>query len=388
MEKESRKIPGLTDRAWLEVSLDAIDENYRRIRAYAQDARIMAVVKANAYGLGAVYLARHLEGLGVDSFAVACMEEAMELRRGGVTGDILTLGPILPHQLAQAAAENIATTIVSTDHARALSDAAAAQGVTLRGHIKLDAGLGRFGLVLEGRVEEAAAEALAIAALPGLRIEGVFTHYTAADLPVGDAFNRHQIALFDRTTQLLRAAGMSFLKHSASSYFTSVYPECHNDCVRVAALLLGLDAPPPHGVACVPSAQLRARIYQIKTLEMGRPVGYGPTVYTLRPTRIAVVPIGYADGLRRSIQNRASLIVNGQFAPIIGKISMDYLTLDVTDIPAEEGDIVTVFGRDGDAVQEMWQMADIYGATVGEVSSVLSPRIPRCYTRNGEIVQP
>ena len=120
---------------------------------------------------------------------------------------------------------------------------------------------------------------------------------------------------------------------------------------------------------------------------MGRPVGYGPTVYTLRPTRIAVVPIGYADGLRRSIQNRASLIVNGQFAPIIGKISMDYLTLDVTDIPAEEGDIVTVFGRDGDAVQEMWQMADIYGATVGEVSSVLSPRIPRCYTRNGEIVQ-
>lgn len=375
-----------TDRTWLEVDLDAIEENYRRITHDIGSSKIMAVVKANAYGLGAAYLSRFLEDLGVDCFAVACIEEAMELRENGVKADILTLGPILPEHADIAIENDIMSNIISMEHARALSDAAVKLDRKIRGHVKLDSGMARFGLMLEGRVDTAVEEVLEIAAMPGLQIEGVFTHYTDADLPVGDAFNKHQIALFDEATDKLRARGLAFKKHSASSHFTSVYPECHNDYVRVGSLLLGTDTDLPYGTQSVHATQLKSRIYQIKELEMGRPVSYGPIAYTMRPTRVAVVPVGYADGLRRTIQNRASLIVNGQFVPIIGKICMDYLMLDVTDIEAEVGDVVTVFGRDGEARQELWQMAELYGGTMGEVPTVLTTRVPRFYLRKGEIV--
>ena len=375
-----------TSRTWLEIDLDAIEENYKRITRDIGSSEIMAVVKANAYGLGAPYISRFLEKLGVRYFAVACLEEALELREGGVEGEILTLGPILPMQAEAAIEHNITSNIISLEHAEELSLAAAALGKKIKGHIKLDAGMGRFGLVLEGRVDAAVEEAMHIASLPGLQIEGVFTHYTDADLPTGDVFNKHQIALFDEATDKLRACGLTFKKHSASSHFTSVYPQCHNDLVRVGSLLLGTDTDLEYGTQSVHATQLKSRIYQIKELDMGRPVSYGPIAYTMRPSRIAVVPVGYADGLRRTIQNRASLILNGQFAPIIGKICMDYLMLDITDIEAKVGDVVTVFGREGDARQELWQMAELYGGTMGEVPTVLTNRVPRIYIRHGEYV--
>ena len=375
-----------TSRTWLEIDLDAIAENHRRIKADIGESEIIAVVKADAYGLGAPYISRFLEEIGVGFFAVACLEEAMELRNAGVQGEILTLGPILPMQVETAIDNNIITNIISLDHAEALSAEAVRLGRTMRGHLKLDAGMARFGLILEGRVDTAVEEALHIAALPGLQVEGIFTHYTDADLPLGDTFNKHQIALFDEACDKLRARGLTFKKHSASSHFTSVYPQCHNDYVRVGSLLLGTDTDLPYGTQSVHAVQLKSRIYQIKEVDAGRPVSYGPIAHTLRPSRIAVVPIGYADGLRRTIQNKASLIVNGQFVPLIGKICMDYLMLDVTDIDAKVGDIVTVFGRDGNAVQELWQMAELYGGTMGEVPTVITPRVPRIYIKDGKYV--
>ena len=374
----------LMSRTWLEIDLDAIEENYRRIKHDIGESEIMAVVKANAYGLGAPGVSKFLEEIGVRFFAVACLEEALELRQAGIKGEILTLGPILPEQTEAAIENNITTNIIGIEHAEALSSEAVKRGKKMKGHIKLDSGMARFGLVLEGRVDEAVEETLRIAALPGLQVEGVFTHYTDADLPQGDDFNKHQIALFDEATDKLRARGLVFKKHSASSHFTSIYPQCHNDYVRVGSLLLGTDTDLPYGTQSVHATQLKSRIYQIKEVEAGRPVSYGPIAYTMRRTRLAIVPVGYADGLRRTIQNRASLIVNGKFAPIIGKICMDYLMLDVTDIEAEVGDIVTVFGRDGEAKQELWQMAELYGGTMGEVPTVLTPRVPRVYFRNGK----
>ena len=375
-----------TSRTWLEIDLDAIAENHRRIKSDIGESEIIAVVKADAYGLGAPYISRFLEEIGVGFFAVACLEEAMELRNAGVQGEILTLGPILPMQVEIAIDNNIITNIISLDHAEALSAEAVRLGRTMRGHLKLDAGMARFGLILEGRVDAAVEEALHIAALPGLQVEGIFTHYTDADLPLGDTFNKHQIALFDEACDKLRARGLTFKKHSASSHFTSVYPQCHNDYVRVGSLLLGTDTDLPYGTQSVHAVQLKSRIYQIKEIDAGRPVSYGPIAHTLRPSRIAVVPIGYADGLRRTIQNKASLIVNGQFVPLIGKICMDYLMLDVTDIDAKVGDVVTVFGRDGNAVQELWQMAELYGGTMGEVPTVITPRVPRIYIKDGKYV--
>ena len=376
----------MRDRAWMEISLDAIEENYNRIKHDIGKSRIMAVVKANAYGLGASYLSLFLEKLGCDFFAVACIEEAMELRNAGVKADILTLGPVLPEHLEIAADNNIVTNVISIEHAEALSKEAQRLGKAIRCHIKADSGLGRFGIVLEGRESEAVKDALYIASLPGLKTEGVFTHYTAAGLPVGDEFNRHQIGLFDRFAEALKDNGLSLIKHSASSFFTSVYPECHNDYVRVASLLLGIEPPAIRGTHCVPSVQLKTRIYQIKDIERGMPVSYGPICHTLRKTRVAVLPIGYADGLRRTIQTKASFIVNGSFAPIIGKMCMDYVMLDVTDCDADVGDEVIVVGRSGDLRQEIWDMADIYGSTVGEVPSVITPRVPRFYMKSGEIV--
>lgn len=378
----------MKDRSWMEISLDAIEENYRRVtHDIGPEKGVIAVLKANAYGLGAVYIARFLESLGCHFFAVASIEEAVELRDGGVRGDILTLGPVLPEHTAIAIEKDIIANAVSEEHARALSAEAVRLGGKIRCHIKADAGMGRFGIILEGRVEEAARQAAGMAALPGLRAEGLFTHYTGADLPAGEDFNRHQIGLFEQFSRRVEElCGRRFIKHSASSFFASCYPESHNDYVRIASLLLGIEAPAPRGTVCVPSVQLKSRIYQIKELAAGRPVSYGPISYTLRTTRVAVVPIGYADGLRRTIQHNASLLVNGEFAPIIGKMCMDYLMLDVTDIEAKEGDEVVVFGRSGDKTQEIYDMARLYGGTVGEVPTVITPRVPRFYTRGGEIV--
>lgn len=374
------------DRAWIEISLDAIEENYRRIRHDIGDSGIIAVLKANAYGLGAVKLGRFLNTLGCRFFAVACIEEAVELREGGVEGDIMTLGPVLPEHVAVAVEHDIITNLISVSHAEALSREAQRLGVTLRGHLKADSGMARFGIVLEGRMDEAVEDALHVFSLPNLSIEGVFTHYTSADFPVADQFNLHEIGLYDEFCARLREKGLSFIRHSAASFYAAVYPETHNDYVRLASLLLGIEGPDPRGTVCEMAVELKSRIYQIKDVPMGRPVSYGPISFTLRDSRIAVVPIGYADGLRRTIQTKASLLVNGQYAPIIGKICMDYLMLDVTDVDCKEGDEVVVFGRSGDKEQSIVDMARLYGATVGEVPTVLNPRLPRFYLKNGEIV--
>lgn len=376
------------DRAWMEIDLDAIEENYRHIRRFIGEERgIIGVVKANAYGLGAVPIARCLEKLGCEMLSVACIEEAMELREAGISTPILTLGPVAPWHAKLAAENGVEVPAVSLHQAQALSQAAAEAGVRLRVHVKTDVGLTRFGLVLKNNMERAVEEALAIAALPGLQCVAAFTHYTGADIPLGEEFNQEQIGLFHTFCSRIEARGLRVATHSASSFFTAAYPQCHDDYVRVAALLLGLEAPAPRGMACVPSAQLKTRIYQIKEVEAGTPVSYGPTYTTLRRTRVAVIPLGFADGLRRTIQNQVSLMVHGQWAKIIGKMCMDYMMLDVTDIPqAREGDVVTVFGRDGDLHKESYELAGEYPGSVGELTSVLSPRIPRFYTRGGEIV--
>ncbi len=372
----------------MEIDLDAIEENYRRIRQFIGAERgIIGVVKANAYGLGAVPIARQLEGLGCDMLAVACVEEAMELRENGIRTPLLTLGPVAPAHARLAAENAIEMPVISLGQAQALSQAAVEAGVSLRVHIKTDVGLTRFGLVLKNNMEQAVEEALAIAALPGLSCVAAFSHYTGADVPLGEEFNLEQIGLFHTFCRRIGERGLQVKTHSASSLFTAIYPQCHDDYVRVAALLLGLEAPAPRGIACVPSAQLKTRIYQIKEVEAGTPVSYGPTYYTLRRTRVAVIPLGFADGLRRTIQNKVSLMVHGQWAKIIGKMCMDYMMLDVTDIPqAREGDEVTVFGRDGALHMESFELAGEYPGSVGELTSVLSPRIPRFYTRGGTIV--
>ncbi len=371
------------DRTWLEIDLSAIEENYRRIKEFVgEKTEIMAVVKADAYGLGAVEISKVLEKQGCPIFAVACIEEAMELRENGIKAPILTLGPVMPYNAAAAAENGIEVPLMSLEQAEEMSKAAQKAGVTVKAHIKADAGLSRFGIVLENRIKEAADEAEAMTKLPGIECVGLFTHYTGADIPLGEEFNLHQIELFKGFTAELEKKGVKLKVHSASSLFTAVYPQCHDDYVRVAALVLGLEAPAERGVVCRQSAEMKTVIYQIKDVEMGRSIGYGPTYYTQRKTRIAVLPVGYADGINRSVQNKASFMLHGKRAKIIGKMCMDYTMIDVTDIPeAKEGDVVTVFGRDGGNHTEAYELADLWGGTVGELTSLITARVPRFYKR-------
>lgn len=371
----------MTDRAWMEVDLDAVEQNYRTLSAQLAPSRIMAVVKADAYGLGAVPVARVLEQAGCAMFAVACIEEAMELRESGLRSPILTLGPVAPEHTALAARNRVWMPAISLHQAKALSDAAVREGVRPVVQIKVDVGLSRFGLPLCDE-ERAFADACAIFALPSLDVRGVFTQYTTASPSENDALNRAQIARFHGFCDRLRASGYTFEEHGAASDFTVQYPEARADFVRIAALLIGIAEESP-----CQTASFRARIYQIKELPAGTPVGYGPLAYTQRATRLGVVPVGYADGIRRIMAQPPRFLVRGKWAPVIGKICMDYLMLDLTDIPeAEENDVVTLFGRDGAEHCEAWELAERYPGAVGEVTSTLVARIPRFYTRGGVIV--
>lgn len=371
------------DRTWLEIDLSVIEENYRVIKEFiGNQTEIMAVVKADAYGLGAVAVSKTLENLGCPMFAVACIEEAMELRENGIKAPILTLGPLMPCHVKTAAENGIEVPLVSLEQARKISAAAQSAGVSVKAHIKADAGLSRFGIVLENRIKDAADEAESITKLPYIECVGVFTHYTAADVPLSEEFNLHQIELFKSFTAELEKRGVKLKVHSASSLFTSLYPQCHDDYVRVAALLLGLEHPTVRGITCRQSTEMKTVIYQIKEVEMGTSVGYGPTYYTRRKTKIAVVPVGFADGIRRSVQNMASFMLHGKRAKIIGKMCMDYTMIDVTDIPeAQEGDVVTIFGRDGENHTEAYELAALWGGSVGELTSLITARVPRFYKK-------
>ena len=369
------------ERTWLEVDLDVIGENYALIQAeIGPNCRQMAVLKGNAYGLGAVPVGRQLEALGCPMLAVASLEEALELRAGGIQTPVFIMSPIPAHHAALAMRERFELVAVGFAWARALSVEAQAAGVRVPVHIKADVGLTRFGIAVAPDMEAAVREALAIAALPGIEVTAVLTHYTAIEVPVGEHFNLTQIERFEAFCARLRAEGLSFKVHSASTMFTSLYPRCFGDYVRTAALVLGLARPEARGMRTQASTALRTRILQIKAVPAGTPVSYGPNHYTLRPTRTAVIPIGFADGLRRDIAGRISLMLRGRWAPVIGKMTMDYTILDVTDIEdAVEGDIVTLFGRDGALERPAWDFAAIYPGTVAELTSVLSPRIPRVY---------
>ena len=377
------------DRTWMEVSLDVIAENYELIKQeIGSSCEVMAVLKGNAYGLGAVPIALLLEEIGCPMLAVACWDEAKELREAQVKIPILILSPVPASYAELAFQENLELVVVSLEQAIALNHAAEQKGIRLKIHLKVDVGLTRFGIVLQDNMTTAITETLAIAELSNLDIVAVMTHYTAMDIPLGEEFNSAQIELFKTYCQALRASGLVFKEHSASTMFTALYPDCFGDYVRTAALVLGLAEPLGRGIVTKPSAALKSTILQIKEVPRGTPVSYGPNYYTVRQSRLAIVPIGFGDGLRRDITNRTSLMIHGKMAPMIGKMTMDYTMIDITEIPeAKEGDIVTIFGQDGDLERSSWDFAHIYPATVSEATSVLSTRIPRVYTRNGKIVE-
>lgn len=369
-----------TTRTWLEVDLRRLQDNYRMIREHIDpSADMIVVVKADAYGLGAVQVAKVLEAAGCTCFATAYIEEAMELRENGVTSPILILGSVLEEEVPLAISQEFEVAVSDADTAAQFGAQARACGGKLVVHIAADVGMSRFGIRLEDGMDAAVREAERIMCESGLRVKGVFSHMTGMAYPWQKEFDLYQLELFRTFTSKLRDRGHDFIAHCACSAITLLYPEYHMDAVRVSALPFGLQNKLYQDFEVGEVIQLKSRIRCLKHLPIRTTVGYGPD-YTIRATRLAIIPVGFGDGLHRSISNRAEVLVHGQRARIFGKLCMDFTMVDVTDIAdVQVGDEVVLFGRQEGAAISIQEYAKHYNGTACEVSVSLGKRINRIY---------
>ena len=379
-------------RAWAEIHLDRLMANAAYIKSLlSPSCRLMGVIKANAYGHGAVQSAYALRRAGVSWFGVATLDEAIELRRAGIDEPILILSYTPAEEAARLAQYRVTQTVVSLAHARALNDAAAAADVQLDVHIKVDTGMSRVGFVChsEQDIAHTVQELLELGTFTNLRAEGIFTHFAVADAADDGGFTERQYARFSATIEAAAAAGMTFdLRHCCNSAATLRYPHMHLDMVRAGIILYGLAPDAALQSLMQPFRRvmvLKSVVSLVKELPPHTPLSYGCTYSSDTAMRVATIPIGYADGYMRLLSNRAHMLVDGQRAPVIGRICMDQCMLDVTDIPsATEGTEVTVFG-DADVTADT--LAEILGTINYEIVCAVSRRMPRRYYECGRLMQ-
>ena len=376
---------------WAEVSLKAITKNLRVVRRHVgPKPLIMAVVKSNAYGLGAVPVSKALEKAGADRFGVTSADEGVELREAGIRKPILVLTGFWPGEEKRFIENRLTPTVTRLEDARHLERAAkAARGRSsrLRFHLKINTGMNRLGI----SPSEIEAFAAALADCRHIELEGTCTHFASAE-DFSARQTNEQEQLFRTCLDRLRALGVSpGIVHMANSGAICARPSTWEDMVRPGAILYGYYQsfdPPQKGqevrerLPVEPSLSLRARIVLLRDLPPGQPVGYGARFTTARPSRIAVINAGYADGILRQRTNRGCALVRGQFAPLVGAISMDLTTLDVTDVPgAALGDIVTIYGRDGGREIRVSEVAQQIGTVTSDLLCALGRRVPRFYLR-------
>lgn len=377
-------------RAWVEVDLDALKENYIAVRrVIPHKTKLCCVVKANAYGHGAPVVAALYETLGADFLAVSNIEEALELRLGGITLPILILGYTAPACAEILARHQISQSVFSKEYAEALSAEAVKAGVCVTVHIKLDSGMGRIGFSV--RDEAALCESVnaieAALALPNLCKEGIFTHFAKSDMGDGGKdFTKAQLDAFLEATARLEKRGITFsIRHAANSAAIFDYPESSLDMVRAGIVLYGYPPSDDLSSPCTlsPALSVKSVVSMVKTVKAGESVSYGGDFVADSFCRIATVPIGYADGLWRSMEkNRLSLSFGGIPTPIVGRICMDQCMIDVSACGAVAvGDTVTVFGVGGESVEALAKRA---GTIPYEIVCALGARLPRVYLEHGE----
>ena len=356
-----------------DIDLAALSHNLRAVRARLRGSRLYAVVKADAYGHGLGPIARAFEREAVDGLCVALAEEGLMLRASGVTAPILVLSGAYSDAHERVLRAHL--TPVVQDFAQTLAFAQAAQGAKCAVHLKIDTGMARLGVP----VDELGAWLEAVRALPNLRIEGVMTHLASADSD--PEFTALQLRRFDEALATVRAAGHTpRWVHAANSAGTYLHPEAQRDLVRVGLALYGVAPAPEAQPELRPVMALRSEVLALRDLPAGGGVGYDQTYHASRPSRIATVPIGYGDGLMRAGSNRGGMLVGGRRCPIVGRISMDLTTLDVTDVPGcAVGDEVVVLGEQGAQHLSAVDLADACGTIAYEVLTNISPRVPRVY---------
>jgi len=368
---------------WAEIDLAAIAHNVREIRRVTNPpAKVMAVVKANGYGHGAVEVGRTALDNGAEWLGVARVTEAVALREAGIGAPILILGYIPPEQSGEVVRHRISQAVYTRDMALALSEAAGREGVRARVHVKVDTGMGRIGW-LAG--PGAAGEILSLASMPNIEIEGIFTHFAAAD-SADKKYSRRQFERFVEIIELLRRKGLEFpIKHAANSAALMELPETHLDMVRTGIAVYGLypsDEVDRGIVALRPAMTLKARVAYVKEVPAGFKISYGCTHTTTGPTVIATLPLGYADGYSRLLSSRGEALLRGCRAPVVGRVCMDQVMVDVGHIPGvREGDEAVLIGRQGGEEIPADEVAAKLGTINYEVTCMVSYRVPRVYVR-------
>ncbi len=369
-------------RCWAEIDLGAISENYKKIREImSPGCKYLAVVKADGYGHGAATVAAHLQREGADWFGVATLEEALRLRKSGITRPILVLGYTDPTAAAVLSCNTITQTLLSAEYAKQLAAEAARVGCRVDCHVKIDTGMCRLGF--EAEAPDTVPAIVSLSRESSLHITGIFTHFSVADDISENAteFTHLQFIRFARVCNLLKDAGVDVgLRHCCNSAGTLMRPEYHLDMCRIGISQYGLDPDPcmKGQLPMKPAMSLYAVVSMVKDIPAGATVSYGRT-YTASGLRsIATVAIGYADGYPRALSNVSYMLLHGKKAPVIGRICMDQLMLDVSEIPeARAGDRVTVVGKDGDLAVTFDDLARWIGTINYEVVCGISKRIPR-----------
>ena len=373
------------DNTYVVVDLDVLADNFQTICQKA-GVPVMAVIKANAYGHGAVQIARRLREQCA-FFGVATLSEALELRQAGLDNPILILGKAPVCAFPQMISQGIRPTIFTYEDALALSEAARELGMAAPFHFAVDTGMSRIGFQA---MEEAADICAKIAKLPGLVAEGLFSHFFAADSrDLTQA--EEQTRLFDQFDAMLRERGVQVkLRHLDNSAGIMNFAN-HYEMVRSGIVTYGLypsDQVDTGKLPIKPILSWHSRVIYVKSLPAGRTVGYGATFVTRRPTVVATIPVGYADGYSRSLSNRFYVLIRGRKAPILGRVCMDQMMVDVTDIPGvREDDPVVLIGTDGKETITMEQISEQAGSFNYEFPCSISRRVPRLYRHDGEIVE-
>jgi alanine racemase len=373
-QKVRRLHPGRP--TWLEVDLEAIAYNVRRVaEMVGPEVAILAVLKADGYGHGVVRVARTALNNGACYLGVASINEGAVLRQAGIVAPILVLGYTPAWQARELALNDLAATVFDLDVASTLSRAAKELDNPIRVHVKVDSGMGRLGLL----PDEVVPFVLALRRLPGLALEGIFTHFSVAD--DDPAYTQWQLNRFHQVLEALEQEGVEFpLVHAANSAAILTLPPSHFTMVRLGIAMYGLD--PSSQVRCPPDFRpalaFRTQVAQVKTLPPGSYVSYGNTYQTVGEQRIAVIPVGYADGFRRAPRHWGEVLVRGQRAPIVGRVCMDQTMIDVTAIPGvRQGDEVVLIGEQGQERITAEDVAERLGTINYEVVSEILARVPR-----------
>ena len=364
-------------RVWADIDLDTISGNLRRVRFLAGEGKgVMAIVKANAYGHGAVPVAWHLASQGVRALGVGDSQEAMELRRAGIAIPIVILGAVVHGELADVVANDIAVTVHSTERVRVLAREARRAGKRVSVDLKVDTGMGRLGCA----PELAASVARLIADQEFLSFDGLCTHFSHAG-PGGEEFTARQISLFEEVTRAVERDGIPVPpRHAAASAAVLRRAADHLDLVRPGLALYGI--PPASGLAegLRPALSLKTQVIFLKDFGPGTPVGYERTHVTARRTRIATLPVGYNDGYPWRLSGRGEVLIRGRRAPVVGRVSMDYLCVDVGNIPGVMvGDEAVLVGASGGEQVTVTELAERAGTIAYEILTRLGRRVERVY---------